>query len=350
MPRVAYLPNPLAFTLAVAVLLPVFTQPVLLAAEKVTVIAGKAEADKKPGELNVPFGMGKDAKGTIYINEFDGGRIFKLLADGKLEHIAGDGSKGYTGDGGPAAKATFNGMHNITVSAGGDIYVGDTHNHCVRKIDGQSGVITTIAGTGKAGYSGDGGPATEATFNGVFCIMLSPQEDQLIITDLFNRRVRAVELKSGLVSLIAGDGKKGVPADGGDAKTSPLADPRAAVMDSAGNIYILERGGHALRVVSPDGKIRTVVGTGKSGKQDGPGPEATMNGPKHLCIDRDDSVIIADAENHLIRRYDPKTGAIATILDAKTIPLHRPHGVYVDRQGVLFVVDSYHHRVLRVER
>ena len=87
MPRVSDLPKPLAFTLAVAVLLPVFTQPVLLAAEKVTVIAGNAEADKKPGELNVPFGMGKDAKGTIYINEFDGGRIFKLLADGKLDAV-----------------------------------------------------------------------------------------------------------------------------------------------------------------------------------------------------------------------------------------------------------------------
>ena len=316
-----------------------------VAAPQVAVIIdGKKGASDNA--LDTPFGIDFDDKGNAYIAEFDGGRIHKLDTAGKLTHVSGDGSKSYKGDGGAFAKATYNGMHNLAVTPEGDIYIADTWNCVIRKVDHKAGVITTIAGTGEKGFSGDGGPATKATFNGTFCVSLSPKHDLVIITDLGNRRVRVVNLKTGAVDTVAGNGQRGVPKDGAVATESPLADPRAAAMDSKGNIYVLERGGHALRVVTLDGKIRTVVGgSGKKGKDDGDVNGSTMNGPKHLCVDHDDNVIIADAENNLIRKYDAKAGKLST-LDIKG--LARPHGVTVHRDGSLWVVDSYNHRILKV--
>ena len=170
-------------------------------------------------------------------------------------------------------------------------------------------------------------------------------------------------MKSGIVSLVAGDGKRGVPADGAEAKTAPLVDPRAAAMDAAGNVYILERGGNALRVVDPQGRIRTVVGTGKAGNtgDGGPALAATMSGPKHLCVDADGSILIADTENHVIRRYDPRTGVIdrlagtgkrgkgAAGLDPLQTALSQPHGVYRAKDGTLYICD-WHERASAEDR
>jgi DNA-binding beta-propeller fold protein YncE len=141
-------------------------------------------------------------------------------------------------------------------------------------------------------------------------------------------------------------------------------DPRAVAVDAAGNVYILERGGHALRVVDVNGKIRTVVGTGKSGAS-GDGSDArqaTLNGPKHLCIDAEGNVLIADTENHLIRKYLPKEGKIVRLAgtgkkgmagvggNPLQAELNQPHGVQVDPSGVLYIADSSNHRILRIER
>ncbi|MEX2216876.1 MAG: hypothetical protein WD768_22375 [Phycisphaeraceae bacterium] len=316
-----------------------------LAAPQVAVIIDGAKG-AKDNPLNTPFGIDFDEKGNAYIAEFDGGRVHKLETAGKLTQIAGDGSKTYKGDGGPLAKATFNGMHNLVATPTGDLYIADTWNCTIRKVDHKTGHITTIAGTGEKGFGGDGGLATKAKFNGTFCVAISSSFDTLIITDLSNRRIRSVNLKTGIVDTVAGNGQKGVPKDGAMAKESPLADPRAAVVDSKGNLYILERGGHALRLVTPDGKIKTVAGgSGKSGKADGDVNASTMNGPKHLCVDLEDNIIIADAENNLIRKYDAKTGMLSTLAIKG---LARPHGVTVHRDGSLWVVDSYNHRILKV--
>src|SRR5262249_43703906 len=130
--------------------------------------------------------------------------------------------------------------------------------------------------------------------------------------DLDTRKIHYVDMKNGTLHHVAGNGKKGVPADGADAKAQPLVDPRAACVDRQGNVYILERGGHALRVVDAAGKIRTIAGTGKAGNagDGGDARKAALNGPKHLCVDRDDNVIIADTANHVIRKYTPRDGKI----------------------------------------
>ena len=124
--------------------------------------------------------------------------------------------------------------------------------------------------------------------------------------------------------------------------------PRAVAPDSKGNVYVLERGGHALRVVRPNGKIYTVAGTGKRGKQDGPGKQATLGAPKHICVDDADNVYIADEANDLIRKYDPKTGEVSTVLGHGKVKLDYPHGVTWEK-GKLYVVDTGHNRILRIE-
>ena len=309
--------------------------------------------DKESGPLSNPFGIDFDSAGNSYIVELVGGRVHRLDRSGQLTRIAGDGSKAYTGDGGPAAAAQFNGMHNCAITSDDQLLIADSWNHCVRRIDLASGVIDTIAGTGKEGFSGDGGPAKNATFDFVMCISLSHDKNTLHIVDLKNHRLRDMDLSSGIVKTVAGNGERGVPSDGAQASSSPLIDPRAAASDANGNLYILERGGNALRVVRPDGTIHTVAGDGQKGFRDGPALQAQFGSPKHVCTDPAGNVYIADDLNGAIRKYDPKTSLVSTVLgrgigDDKIRLLH-PHGVcYHD--GVLYVLDSGNDRIMSVRQ
>lgn len=308
--------------------------------------------DAKSSPLTSPFGVDFNPHGDMWIVELEGGRVHKLDAAGELHHAGGDGTKSYRGDGEMLAAATFNGMHNCAVTPNGDLYIADSWNHCVRKVDAATGVISTIAGTGQKGFSGDGGPATAATFDFVMCITLNPTNDVLHIADLNNHRIRAVDLKSGVVTTVAGNGKKGVPKDGDAAVRSPLVDPRAVAEDSQGNLWILERGGHAIRAVLPDGTIQTLAGTGTNGFTDGPGPTSKFGSPKHLCVDDADNIYIADDENAAIRRMDSTTREVTTILGKgqgdTRIQLSHPHGVTWEK-GWLYVVDMGNDRILRMK-
>ncbi|TWT63640.1 hypothetical protein [Rubinisphaera italica] len=303
-------------------------------------------ADQSDG-LNNPFGVTFDSDENLYIIEYEGGRIFKMSPGAKPELFAGKPENGFAGDGGPVREAVFNGMHNAVCSEADQLYISDTRGNRIRKVDLKTGIITTIAGKGKGGFSGDGGPSEQALLNDPISIALNDKAHQLLISDLNNRRIRSLDLKSGIIKTIAGNGKKGVPQDGSTATKAPLVDPRASDLDSQGNLYILERGGHALRVVNPQGQIRTVAGTGKASAIDGLALESGLNGPKHICIDGQDRVIIADAENHLIRLYNPKSETVSTIL-GREVKLRRPHGVAVHK-GWLYICDSYNNRVLRLK-
>jgi DNA-binding beta-propeller fold protein YncE len=291
-----------------------------------------------------------------------GNRLLRVEASGALRVLAGTGAKGYTGDGGPATAATFNGVHNFVVLANGDLLIADSFNHAIRKLDAKNGLITTFAGDGKKGFRGDGGPAAEAQFDTPIQIALDTAGRQLFVADIGNRRVRRIDLASGVITTVAGNGEKGLPPDGAPATGAPLVDPRAVAVAEDGGFYILERGGHALRFVDSTGHIRTVAGTGKAGLSGDGGPalEATLNGPKYIALDRDGSVLIADAENHVIRRYTPKDGRITRVAgtgkkgtaglggDPLACELARPHAVTVARDGTLFITDSYNDRVLKI--
>lgn len=310
-------------------------------------------------QLNTPFGVGFDGAENMYLVEFLGGYVNKMTPDQRLVRIAGDGTNDFRGDGQHASKSALNGAHMILVNRAGDVFVADTHNHRIRKIDHVTGVIDTIAGSGVQGYGGDFGPALDADFNGIYSISFGATEREIFVADLKNRRIRAVDLTTGVVRLIAGNGEKGVPKDGAVATESPLVDPRAVAVDRDSNVYILERSGHALRRVTPEGRIYTVAGTGEKGNGAGVALEAAMNGPKHLCIDLDNAVMIADAENNRVCRYDPVEQTLRTLYThgpplvgkAEPQPLGRPHAVYVHPDGSLYIADSFgNNRVLKVDR
>jgi hypothetical protein len=301
-------------------------------------------------QVKNPFGVAFDEKGNAYVAEYIGGRIHKLKAGGELVTISGNGKKGYAGDGMDAKKAVYNGVHNVVRVSNGDLYVSDTRNNLIRKIDSKTNLVSTIVGVpGEKGFGGDDGLATKALLADPISISLSPDESTLLIADIQNKRIRGIDLKNGIIKTLAGNGKKGNPKEGEKATEQPLADPRASVMDAKGNLYVLERGGNALRIVRSNGSIFTLAGTGKKGKQDGPAKQATFSGPKHLCIDDQGKVIIADDNNHLIRLYDPKTKTVSTILGGDAEPktkLNRPHGVAIAPDGGLWVCDSWNNRVL----
>ncbi|HJZ57935.1 MAG TPA: hypothetical protein VKE74_23460 [Gemmataceae bacterium] len=338
-------------------------------ADKLVLVAGGGDGpDGSPAlraKLVQPFGVDFGPDGTTYIVEMaKGERLRAINSKGELITLAGTaGEKGHTGDGGPALKATFNGMHSLAVGPDGCVYLADTWNNCVRKFDPRTGTVAAFAGTGEKGFDGDGGPAVKAKFGGCFCINFDLAGKNLFITDLDNRRIRKVEMATGVVTTAAGNGEKGVPKDGELATKQPLVDPRAHAVDAKGNLYVLERGGHALRMVGPDGKIRTVAGTGKPGMGAGKPLEAAMNGPKHLCIDRDGTVLIADTENHRIVRYVPgeeklvavagtgKKGTAGVDGDPLKAEFNQPHGVIVHpKTGEIYISDASNGRVLKIVR
>src|SRR5437667_6971768 len=334
----------------------------------VLVAGGGAKEDDAAAietKLTAPFGVDFDGRGNLYLVEMAGGeRVRKMGPDGLLHVIAGTGTKGFAGDGGLGREAQFNGMHSLAALPNGELFLADTWNQRIRHLDANSGSVSTFAGTGTKGFSGDGGPAKQAQFGGLYCASLDPQRENLYLADLDNRRVRAINLKTGLVRTVAGNGERGVPKDGVMAVNAPLMDPRAVAVDREGNVYVLEREGHALRVVTPDGSIRTVASTGARGDSGdgGEARKATLNGPKHLCVDHDGSVVIADTENHVIRRYTPRDGRIARVAGsgrkgAGGVPgpaleaeLNQPHGVTIGPGGLLYIVDSSNHRMLRLEK
>jgi DNA-binding beta-propeller fold protein YncE len=312
--------------------------------------------------LNGPFGVGFNGEGILYFVEMPGQRVRKLRKDGVVTTIAGTGHEGSGGDGGPADRALLNGPHSLAVARNGDVFVADTWNNRVRKIDARSHKITTIAGTGRKGFGGDGGPAVHAEFGGIYCLALDEARQTLDLADLDNRRIRRVDLSSGIVSTVAGNGEKGVPHDGAVAIQSPLVDPRAVAIDGRGKIYILERAGHSLRVVDGSGKIRTLAGTGTAGDSGDGGDArlARMNGPKHLCVDDRGKVLIADTENHRIRAYDPADSTIRAVAGtgrkgngglggpATHAELSQPHGVAVGPGGIVYIADSSNDRILKM--
>jgi DNA-binding beta-propeller fold protein YncE len=276
--------------------------------------------------------------------------------------IAGTGREGSGGDGGPADRALLNGPHSLAVARNGDVFVADTWNNRVRKIDAASGRITTVAGTGRKGFGGDGGAADRADFGGIYCLALDESRQTLDLADLDNRRIRRVDLKTGIVRTVAGNGKKGMPADGAVATEAPLVDPRAVAIDGEGHLYILEREGHALRVVDRTGKIRTLAGTGKAGDggDGGDARRARLNGPKHLCVLGQGNVLIADTENHRIRVYDPADSTIRTLAGTgrkgkgglggppSQAELSQPHGVAVGPGEIVYIADSSNNRILKI--
>lgn len=338
-----------------------FILPVIAHADQIVLVAGGTQdamdIAATDAKLKEPFGTAFDSGGHMWIIEMaSGNRLLQVDGGGMIQHVAGQLKAGDSGDGGPANRAQFNGPHNLAVLPDGKVLIADTWNGRIRSVDVKARIVNTLEGWQV--------PTEKAKGSGPYCITLNFEGTKLYIADL--RQVHELDLATHKSKVIAGNGKKGKPDDGAVATDAPLSDPRAVAPDRQGNIYILERGGNALRVVDKTGHIRTVVNASgnKGGEGDGgPALEATLNGPKHLCVDKDDNVIIADAESHLVRRYVPSTGKIERIAgtgkpgsagvngDPLQCQLARPHGVTIHPEsGALFITDSYNNRVLKITR
>src|SRR5438105_8435950 len=265
--------------------------------------------------LNGPFDVGFDARGNLYFCDTFNHCIRRVEArTGVITTCAGCGEAGSSGDGGPATRARFNEPYGIAVDNAGNVYVADRHNHCVRRIDGSSGIVSTFAGNGSSGFGGDDGPASRAGMVEPNGLALDPAQTRLYIADVADHRVRIVDLDSAVIWTFAGTGEPEHSGDGGPAADAGIYGARAVKVAADGTVYILERQGSTLRAVDPrSGNITTIAGTGERGYggDNGPALRAIFDAPKELAIDREGNLLIVDTENHAIRRMDLRIGTVA---------------------------------------
>ncbi|MEY4394788.1 MAG: hypothetical protein RL595_2037 [Planctomycetota bacterium] len=313
-------------------------------------------------QIDNPFGVIRGPDGNIWFCEYTGQRVRKVSKDGKITNIAGNGKKGYSGDGGPAVDATFNLPHEIRFDKKGDLYIVDMVNNAVRKVDMKTGIISTIAGTGKPGYSGDGGQANKAQLKSPHSIQFD-QAGDLYICDIGNHVIRKIDMKTGIISTFAGTGKPGVTPDNSPLDGTPINGPRSLDLDSQGNLWLATREGNQVFKIDPVAKkIYHIAGTGKAGftGHGGPAKQANLSGPKGIAVGPDGNIYLADCESHSIRMIDLKKGTIELLVgdgkkgdgpdgDPLKCKLARPHGIFVDSDGTIFIGDSENHRVRRVK-
>jgi len=314
-------------------------------------------------QIDNPFGLVRGPDGALWFCEYTGQRIRKVTPDGIIHTVAGSGKRGYSGDGGPALQATFNLPHEIRFDREGNYFIADMTNHAIRRVDAKTGVITTFAGTGTAGYSGDGGPANKAQLKQPHSIQFGP-DGSLYICDIGNNVIRKVDMKTGTISTFAGTGKPGVTPDGAPVAGTPLKGPRSIDFDKDGNLWLVTReGNQVFRFDLKAGKIHLVAGTGKKGftGNGGPAKLATLSGPKGIAIDAGGNAWLADTESHSVRRVNAKTGNLELIAgtgekgdgpdgDPLKCKMARLHGIFVDADGSVFIGDSETHRVRVLRR
>lgn len=345
--------------------------PFCSAAFTVSTVAGTGEAghtgDGAPAtaaQIHDPFGVIRGPDGALWFCEYNGHRIRRIASDGTISTIAGSGRPGFSGDGGPAAAASFSYPHEIRFGPDGHLYVADSGNHVIRRIDMQTGLITTVAGTArKRGYSGDGGPASAAQFSNPISIQFAPGGD-LYVCDIGNHVIRRIDQATGVVTTLAGTGKPGPTPDGAPLAGTPFDNPRSLDVDRDGNLWLATReGNQVFKLDLRAGVIRHIAGTGVSGftGHGGPAKEATLSGPKGIALDAEGNVWLADTESHSVRMIDRQTGRIELIAgtgtkgdgpdgEARACALNRPHGIFVDTDGAVYIGDSEANRVRVIRR
>jgi len=302
-------------------------------------------------QLRDPFDVILDTDGNVYFSDTNNHCIRRVDAKTSvITTIAGNGKKGFSGDNGPATDATMNEPYGIERDRIGNLYIIDRLNACVRKVDVKTNMISTIAGVGgKKGFSGDKGPANTALLREPNGIALDLNEERLFIADVADQRIRVVDLKSGVIDTYCGTGKKVHDGDGGPFNEASLFGPRAIAFAPDGALFIVEREGHCVRRIDPaTNKIELFAGTMKKGYTgDGKlATDATFNGPKELGIDAKGNLFIVDTENHAIRRIDAKTRIITTVAgDGKKGILDRPHGIAVGADGAVYIGDTLSHTI-----
>ena len=341
-----------------------------VSAATVRTLAGTGQSghsgDGGPGvkaQVANPYGLTVGPDGALYVCEIDTHRIRRLdLKTGIISTVAGTGEMGYSGDGGPALQAKLNQPYEVRFDSAGNMYFVEMRNHLVRRVDAKTRVISTVAGTGEPGFAGDGGPAIKAQFNQPHSIALDGK-GSLYVADIANHRIRRVNLTTGIIDTFGGTGERAPTPDGAALKGAPLNGPRAMAFDRNGDMFLALREGNAIfRIDMTKLTIHHIAGTGEQGYtgDGGAAKQAKLAGPKGIEVAPDGAVYLADTESHTIRRIDSKTGVITTVVgdganhdgpdgDPLRCGLARPHGVYVDAAGKIYIGDSENHRVRILE-
>ena len=275
--------------------------------------------------INAPVGLvsgvTEDRSGNIYFSDLNTDRVFRIDGNGVLTTYAGNGTAGYLGDGGPATSAALSNPRGLAFDGLGSLYICDAANFRIRKVT-TAGVISTVAGNGTAGFSGDGGQATSASFGSSTRIAFDSQFN-LYISDPDNHRIRRIT-SDGVIRTFAGNGMNASAGDGGPALQASLETPAGLVFDPAGNLYIADSGANRVRrIASNGGNIGTFAGngTGLEGGDGGPAAQARLNGPEGVAVDATSAVFIADQAGSRIRRVDPLTGLIGTVAGTPQVGL-----------------------------
>ena len=342
----------------------------------ITTVAGSGQfgygGDGGPAtaaRLDYPRGVAVDSSGNVYIADTNNHRIRKVDTSGTITTVAGIGDNMYSGDGGPATAARLNQPEGVAVDGSDNLYITDSENHRIRRADA-AGIIATYAGTGESGYSGDGAPATAARLDYPRGVAVD-SSGNVYIADTNNHRIRKVD-SSGTITTVAGTGSTGLrlggfSGDGGPATSAQLQHPSGVAVDSSGNLYIADTYNHRIRKVDSSGTITTVAGTGSTGLglggfsgDGGMGTAAMLDSPGDVAVDGSGNLYIADADNHRIRRVD-SSGTITTVAGvgrafdsggtgpATEAVLYWPQGVAVDGSGNLYIADTYNSRIRRVD-
>ncbi len=310
-------------------------------------------------QLKIPAGLTFDKKGNLYIADRNNHRIRKVDTRGIITTVAGNGTAGFSGDGGKATQAQLNLPSGVAVDDKGNIYISDRSNNRVRVVDNK-GTITTFAGNGGDGYKGDLGPATQAQLSKPFGLALD-KKGNLYIADRENNRVRKVN-PQGIITTVAGDGGFFFMGDNGPSYRASIAGPTGVVVDKNGILYIADRNNNRIRSVDTQGMIRTVAGTGQ---QDYNGESETARDtnlylPFGVALDQDGKLLIIDRSHYRIRRIDPRRGSIETVAGngvkmfagdggpATGAKLSFPHGIAVDKKGNVIFSDKGHYRIRRI--
>jgi sugar lactone lactonase YvrE len=309
--------------------------------------------------MNGPSGIAMDKTGNLYIADFGNERIRTITAS--ISTVAGNGTAGFSGDGGAAIIAELHGDNAVAVDGAGNMYIADYYNNRIRKVTASTGVISTVVGNGTAGFSGDGGAATSAEINGPGDVAVD-SAGNIYISDLNNNRIRKVTVSTGIISTVAGNGVKGFTGDGG-AATSAEIGPNGVYVDTAGNLYMADEFSNRVRkVTASTGIISTVAGNGTAGftGDGGAATSAELNVPDGVLVDGSGNIYISDHNNERIRKVTASTGKISTIAGngtagysgdggaATSAELNGPGGLALDGAGNLYIGDFGNNRVRKV--
>lgn len=308
-------------------------------------------------DLYLPSAVAIDKAGNIYVADSGNHRLRRIAPNGQITPFAGTGSLGSTGDGGPAINATLNSPSALAFDSKGNLFVADAGNHRIRRIS-TDGIITTVAGNGDDQMAGDGGPATAASLYLPYGLAIDGS-DNLLIADTGNLRIRKVDLRTGLITTIAGSGRYGSEGDGQSALQASFRAPYGVTVDPLGSIYVVDGDDNRVRRIDQNGNIAPFAGTGSpgSGGDGGPATEAQLKYPSFVTTDRDGNLYIADYGNHRIRRVSVVDGRITTVVGSGspgsglddvsplTTTLLNPNDVAIDPTGRLVIADTGNHKI-----